>query len=68
MTVQSSQVVVVARRIMSAFLWLALVVIVALAAVNSWTAFHSGDHSIAIAASVAGLAPILLAVLLTRRV
>ena len=66
MTAQTSQVPATARRVLSGVLWLALSVIVVIAAMNTWAAFRSGDPVMALAAVVAGVAPVLLAVLVHK--
>jgi hypothetical protein len=66
MTVQTSQAPAAVRRIMSGVLWIALAVIVVIAAVNTWAAFNTGDFMVAFAALAAGIAPVLLAVLVRR--
>ncbi|MEU4564261.1 hypothetical protein AB0F72_38260 [Actinoplanes sp. NPDC023936] len=68
MTVHSSQAPAAARRVVSALLWVALAVIVVIAAGDVWAALSSGDPVMAMVAVVAGLAPILLAVLVRRNV
>ncbi|BBH69037.1 hypothetical protein ACTI_57220 [Actinoplanes sp. OR16] len=66
MTVETSQVPATARRVMAVLLWLALAVIVVIAAVNTWIAFSSGDPIMGLAALIAGTAPVLLAILVRR--
>lgn len=68
MTVHPSEAPAAAthRRAVSAVLWAALAMIVVIAARNVWAALHAGDPALAAVALAAGIAPVLLAVLVRR--
>ncbi|WP_433832063.1 hypothetical protein ACQP2E_15155 [Actinoplanes sp. CA-015351] len=66
MTVQTTQAPAPVRRIATGLLGVSLAMILFVAGRNAWASLASGNHLLALAAAVAGIAPVLLAFLVTR--